>query len=288
MTDPLFRKIKSAHDDSEPQVLHTEDKQSTDSHHRSSQCDCCFETVSSKKTVQLPGCGHTYCTDCLRVMYRMAINNEADFPPSCCSGTIDIASVKHLLHRPQILAFERCAVEYSTPELERIYCADTRCSFFLGRANNGILRCGKCSDLTCTSCKDYAHPGECKEERGRDINKLDADLERLAAAEGWQRCPSCSRLVVLDSGCNHITCRCKHQFCYICGAKWKTCFCQQWQEAHLQERLRQEEQDAVLQPPPPRNNLELFEMRLRQAENEVREMFRQDPLRDLRRNGYFR
>lgn len=174
-------------------------------HNRSNQCDCCFETVNSKKTIQLPGCGHAYCADCLRVMYRMAINNEAHFPPSCCSGAINIDSVKHLLHRPQVKSFERCAAEYGTPELDRRYCADTRCSSFLGRANGGILRCSKCGKLTCDSCRDYAHPGACKEERGRDVYKLDADLERLAVAEGWQRCPSCSRLVALAEGCNHIT-----------------------------------------------------------------------------------
>lgn len=174
-------------------------------HHRSNQCDCCFETVSSKKTVQLPGCGHTYCVDCLRVMYRMVISNEAHFPPSCCSGAIDIKSVKHLLHRPQVKAFERCAAEYSIPMLERRYCADTRCNSFLGRANGGILRCDKCGKMTCDSCKNHAHPGACSEERGRDVHKLDADLERLAAEEGWQRCPSCSRMVVLGEGCNHIT-----------------------------------------------------------------------------------
>ncbi|KAH0367814.1 hypothetical protein KCU65_g4467, partial [Aureobasidium melanogenum] len=173
---------------------------SGDQHNRSNQCDCCFETVKSKKTVKLPGCGHVYCADCLRVMYRMAITNEAHFPPSCCSGAIDLKSVKHLLHRPQLKAYERCAAEYTTPVLDRRYCVDTRCNSFLGRANGGILRCGKCGKLTCDVCKDHVHPGECKEERGRDVHKLDADLERLAAEEGWQRCPSCSRMVVLGEG----------------------------------------------------------------------------------------
>ncbi|KAG9844859.1 hypothetical protein KCU98_g7098, partial [Aureobasidium melanogenum] len=205
MTGVRSREMVPDHDNNEPQQPLSGEMRFDHQHNHSNQCDCCFETVSSKKTVQLPGCGHTYCADCLRVMYRMATSNEAHFPPSCCSGAINIATVKHLLHRPQLKAFERCAAEYGTPVLGRRYCADTRCNSFLGRANGGILRCGKCGNLTCDSCKDYAHPGACKEERGRDIHKLDADLERLAAAEGWQRCPSCSRIIVLGEGCNHIT-----------------------------------------------------------------------------------
>jgi hypothetical protein len=169
------------------------------------KCSCCLEKISTKKTIQLAECSHIYCNACLHIMFRMAIENEANLPPTCCSKAISIQSIKHLLHRPQVAAFEKVALEYTTPETDRRYCADSHCNTFLGRANNGILRCGKCGNLTCNSCKDYAHPGPCKVERGRDINKLDKDLEKLAAAEGWQNCSACSRLVVLSEGCNHIT-----------------------------------------------------------------------------------
>ena len=138
-------------------------------------------------------------------MFSMAIKDESSFPPTCCSNPINIRTVKHLLHRPQIRAYEKIALEYTTPAIDRRYCADSHCSSFLGRANNDLLRCGKCGNLTCDSCKDYAHSGPCTLERGRDVHKLDADLEKLAAAEGWQRCSSCSRIVDLRDGCNHVT-----------------------------------------------------------------------------------
>ena len=169
-------------------------------------CSCCFNIVSRRKAIQLVDkCSHIYCDKCLHTMFRMAINDEASFPPKCCSMTIDLKLVKHLLHRPRIKAYEKVASEYTTPETDRRYCADSHCNSFLGRANNGLLRCGKCGNLTCNSCKDYAHPGPCKVERGRDVEKLDKDPWNLAAAEGWQHCSSCSRLVILVDGCNHIT-----------------------------------------------------------------------------------
>lgn len=70
------------------------------------------------------------------------------------------------------------------------------------------------------------------------------------------------------------SCRCKHQFCYVCGAKWKTCACQQWQEDHLQERLRQEEQQGYRRR---QENLELLELRLRRIAREFRRLMRRDP-----------
>jgi len=60
----------------------------------------------------------------------------------------------------------------------------------------------------------------------------------MGAAESnrWQRCYGCRRVVELRSGCNHMTCMCKSQFCYVCGMKWKTCNCDQWDEERLIER----------------------------------------------------
>jgi hypothetical protein len=42
----------------------------------------------------------------------------------------------------------------------------------------------------------------------------------MGEKSGWRRCYKCRTLVELTHGCSHITCRCKAQFCYICGAVW--------------------------------------------------------------------
>jgi len=33
-----------------------------------------------------------------------------------------------------------------------------------------------------------------------------------------------------------MTCICKTEFCYLCGLRWKTCACPQWDEDRLIER----------------------------------------------------
>ncbi|KAF4433808.1 ariadne-2 [Fusarium acutatum] len=37
---------------------------------------------------------------------------------------------------------------------------------------------------------------------------------------GWKRCYKCQNLVPLEEASTHMTCRCKAQFCYTCGAVW--------------------------------------------------------------------
>lgn len=57
---------------------------------------------------------------------------------------------------------------------------------------------------------------------------------RCAINAGWRRCYKCNALVEHDQGCSHMTCRCRAQFCYTCGLKWKTCGCEEIElHAHL-------------------------------------------------------
>ncbi|RSL65567.1 hypothetical protein CEP53_003621 [Fusarium sp. AF-6] len=58
----------------------------------------------------------------------------------------------------------------------------------------------------------------------------------MATQNGWQQCKVCKRVVELEQGCNHITCKCKAEFCYVCGERWKTCACPHWQEERLYNR----------------------------------------------------
>ncbi|KAL3453499.1 hypothetical protein BJX65DRAFT_125315 [Aspergillus insuetus] len=60
----------------------------------------------------------------------------------------------------------------------------------------------------------------------------------LAKQSGWQQCPQCSHLIELSTGCNHITCRCGFEFCYVCRVKWKKCGCAIWDENRLLDRAQ--------------------------------------------------
>ena len=35
-----------------------------------------------------------------------------------------------------------------------------------------------------------------------------------------QSCPGCNMLVERSSGCDHMTCRCRQEFCFGCGEPW--------------------------------------------------------------------
>lgn len=48
-----------------------------------------------------------------------------------------------------------------------------------------------------------------------------------------------------NKGCRHMTCRCKAQFCYICGLRWRTCACTDAQLANIQAEAEGRRQAAT-------------------------------------------
>lgn len=58
-------------------------------------------------------------------------------------------------------------------------------------------------------------------------------LHQTIAEHGWRACTACRRVIELSLGCHHIICPCGHKFCYLCGQRWKTCACDQWDEENL-------------------------------------------------------
>jgi len=116
-----------------------------------------------------------------------------------------------------------------------LYCPLSSCSMLLStdisnlRATGAETKiCESCSTSVCMTCRQ-SHPTStiCPEDAAS------LAVVELAREEGWQRCTSCSRYVELRQGCNHMTCVCTHQFCYVCGVHWKNCDCPQWEETRL-------------------------------------------------------
>ncbi len=116
----------------------------------------------------------------------------------------------------------KSVLQFSTPWESRIFCPNHACGEFIPPRNKIDPKhpfevvCRKCRTRACSTCKRSAHAF------GQDCPadwELDAVL-RMGEKSGWRRCYKCRTLVELTHGCSHITCRCKAQFCYICGAVW--------------------------------------------------------------------
>ncbi|KAI1764151.1 hypothetical protein GGR53DRAFT_520558 [Hypoxylon sp. FL1150] len=194
---------------------------------RKRACEACGDMKHFAELARAP-CQHEYCRECLTHLFRDAAADESLFPPRCCKQPIPLDKSQPFLDFKVAQHYRKKAVEFSSPR--RVYCYV--CAAFIPPANqlNDTATCADCGFRTCISCKGARHGGDCPEDE-----KLQQVLQ-LAREEGWQRCQNCWGMVELNTGCYHMTCRCGFQFCYVCGARWKTCRCVQWDEPRLYER----------------------------------------------------
>jgi len=200
-------------------------------------CTCCEDPLGMTNAWQAP-CRHWYCSDCLETLIHATMNDETLYPPRCCV-VLPWQEIKVFLPEDLVTSFEKKKREFDTPASERLYCAQPACSHFLGRRETPArsVTCSLCKSNTCTSCRAASHAGPCPV----DPNEAELQTRQLANEQGWQSCRRCNQIVdLIPGGCNHMTCRCGHQFCYVCGERWKTCRCQILDIGHAGNGIGQE------------------------------------------------
>lgn len=170
-------------------------------------------------------CDDYYDIACITDLFRLATRDETFFPPRCCKQDIPFAQVHAHLSQSLVTAFQQKQVEFGT--LKRVYCSSPPCSRFLGpllEGTDNVYTCPtpECGTKTC---------GKCRQQLSSDMihtccpDTIAAKFLELGRAFGWVRCPGCSHMIERRMGCNHMTCRCRTQFCYCCSARWRTCSC---------------------------------------------------------------
>ncbi|KAJ3476004.1 hypothetical protein NLG97_g9271 [Lecanicillium saksenae] len=212
------------------------------------ECVSCLDDFAKKDVVKVV-C-HSYCNDCFVRLITAACANEQQWPPKCCLNQIPFRTV--LEHIPNDLkkTFEERRSEWEVPIAERVYCHLPECSALIPAKNiNLAKRVARCQQnhSTCTICRRPAHgKNECPEDQEMNMTNI------LAEEEGWKRCSQCRALVEHREACQHMTCRCGYQFCYVCCRRWNTCSCTMAQLSQLKaaaavrrnERRQREEHES--------------------------------------------
>ncbi|KAI8628096.1 hypothetical protein F5Y19DRAFT_153366 [Xylariaceae sp. FL1651] len=213
------------------------------------ECASCLDEFNPKDTVRVP-CHH-YCKPCFSRLIASACQNEQHWPPKCCLHNIPDKTIIINIDDELKLKYRARAAEWNIPVADRIYCSRPDCSLFIRpeyiiRAQ-GVARCTD-GHYTCIFCRNPQHDGDdCPQDRDM------IETNKLAESEGWKRCYGCHAYVEHREACQHMTCRCGAEFCYVCGAQWRTCACTMAQlgevkrqaEARRQARLEREAQEEA-------------------------------------------
>ncbi|KAI3687787.1 hypothetical protein L1987_81490 [Smallanthus sonchifolius] len=223
------------------------------------QCTICFGYVQHGQMFSINKCVHRYCFSCMKkhVEAKLLQGKLPECPHDKCTSNIAIESCKKLLNRESYRIMRSRVKEASIPPADKVYCPFSNCSALMSQTevkehtptssstaaaagDSGMRKCVECNRMFCITCKVPWHDNiTCSDYMKSFLFKSsnEAKLKSLATEKHWRACIKCKNLVELARGCNHIYCRCGHEFCYKCGAEWinkiPTCKCPIWDERNI-------------------------------------------------------
>ena len=213
----------------------------TDSDDSTPECRMCL-TDPEDHTLLL--CGHRCCRGCLRRMLGMYSRPDRDlrFPMRCpidaaCGQMVSLADIRACTDRT---TFDSICSESTRTFIENApqyrFCFAASCNGILPdhEAQRGFVRCVSCSGEFCSSCcgKDDIrgvpwHKGlSCAQFQSVQRDGGEDLLRQCLADTDGRQCPQCRNFVIRNNGCDHMTCLCRHEFCYVCGAASSRSVCQ--------------------------------------------------------------
>ncbi|CAD8212600.1 unnamed protein product [Paramecium octaurelia] len=176
-------------------------------------CPIC--SSSFEKIVRLLECEHKFCTSCykeyLENKIKVAKINNITCLQEGCTIIFSEDIIKQLVSEQkfqQYLVFKRKYEIENDPNKK--WCPAQGCDRFIEKDSKAnIVQC-QCGSLVCFNCGQLAHQGMLCEDA------IQGDFKQALVKYLIKYCPKCKSHIQKNAGCNHMTCNCSFQFCWVC------------------------------------------------------------------------
>ena len=200
-------------------------------------CSICYCDVPEYSIIITGNCQHRFCDSCVIAYLQTALNDGKVLNTTCpflnCKELLSDHLIEKLLSPLEFGKF----IQYRTLASLRLepncrWCPNQECDGgVIGdpMKSNEPLICNQCNTKFCFNCSQIWHPKYTCSENARRIRKIagkearrrekedEKQMEKYLKDNKSIKCARCSALIQRNDGCNHITCRCGHEFCWLCG-----------------------------------------------------------------------
>ncbi|KAF5729191.1 hypothetical protein HS088_TW21G01350 [Tripterygium wilfordii] len=230
-------------------------------------CSICCEDKPSSMMITMK-CSHEFCSHCMRTYVDGKVQSS-QVPVRCpqlgCKYYISTGECRLFLPHVSYEYFEKALEEADVLHSDKMYCPFPSCSVLFdpneclsarasssSQSDNSCVECPVCQRFICVECGVPWHSSmSCEEYQCLPLEERDAadiTLHRLAQNQRWRRCQQCRRMIELAQGCYHMTCLCRHEFCYSCGAEYRngqqTCQCAFWDDNNSEDLVSHSVQES--------------------------------------------
>mmetsp|Transcript_109478 Transcript_109478/g.290820 ORF Transcript_109478/g.290820 Transcript_109478/m.290820 type:complete len:522 (-) Transcript_109478:83-1648(-) len=195
------------------------------------RCNICLESVPSNVCVVPEACGrqaHSACTDCMSMYIKLRVEEGRVTELWCpcagsdgCSAKVADGEVEAWMSEGVLGKYRRFMRMHRDSSLRA--CPDCNELCEPDRQNPEEADSPIIPEMTCHQCgcqfcyyhsNAHAVGSKACAEHEREVLKQ----ERKALAKmNTRKCPKCGVVTEKVSGCNHMTCTCTCQWCWVCG-----------------------------------------------------------------------
>jgi len=177
------------------------------------------------------GCTHApYCVTCLRSHFSEEINGKGNVitlkcPALSCRIKPSTEDLLKVLPKSTYERYDRILLNVYLESLDDFrWCSKKGCgSGGLGSSDSPIMICEN-SHKTCFTHNEPWHEGytcrEWDEEKDRMKEQGAVDDDETWVELNTKPCPKCSFPIEKNGGCIHMTCKCGHEFCWMCNGTY--------------------------------------------------------------------
>jgi len=183
-------------------------------------CKICMEMCPKKILYSLSGhpCEHEFCKDCLGELLRQQIC-DGKIKHKCpeieeeCTNFSTEKDIEALCGIDILEKYQRF-VKLSTngDHRECPFCGHLQ----VGDGHKPAMQCENCQSAFCFFHANAHPPYKSCSEYSRSLARKEketvAELKKIS-----KNCPRCNMPVEKDGGCDHMTCKCGADWCWVCG-----------------------------------------------------------------------
>jgi len=191
------------------------------------ECLCCFDGDCLLTEVAMCEKGHMFCKDCIRRGSGVQIGDQKTMIGCLadCKSTFSLTVLKKYLS-PNI--FSRLLQKQQLEEVraagleDLVQCPACNFATIIPDPLDKVVHCRnpECLKESCRLCQEENHvPLTCDEAEKAEKNKDVTDrvkVEKAMTEAMLRTCVGCKTQFFKTQGCNHMTCVCGKEMCYVC------------------------------------------------------------------------
>lgn len=197
-------------------------------------CQICFDDATGVEMPCLP-CGHRFCRDCWGGLLKCEVGEGTSClltrcpDPKCQEkvrgGMFKAICDQHVFEKYDYYS-KRSFVENNpkakwcpAPDCPHCVVLKESCPKPDPESQQSVCVQCKCSYRWCFSCTEEAHrPVSCQMLKKWNEKNQDEAENMTWILANTKPCPKCGNPIEKNQGCMHMSCRCGHQFCWLCLA----------------------------------------------------------------------